>query len=163
MVGPPRGTVATMVSSSAMDVAGNLPAVFGIPVEFILFALTLIGVALLHRHTLQVALAGLTAIVVYKLGFTGFNSGLSGGYDGIIVEGAARKPTYLFINDGKAELRDAGRIWGKGSRQTEDLLRDEVGIKDISVVGRYALNFRWSDGHDTAIYSFQYLRDLCDG
>jgi len=24
------------------------------------------------------------------------------------------------------------------------------------------LNFRWSDGHDTGIYSFQYLRDLCD-
>jgi DUF971 family protein len=32
----------------------------------------------------------------------------------------------------------------------------------LSVVGRYALNFRWSDGHETGIYSFQYLRDLCD-
>src|SRR6187402_758735 len=52
----------------------------GIPVDFILFALTLLGVALFHHHTLQVALAGLTAIVVYKLGFTGFKfgSGLGG-------------------------------------------------------------------------------------
>jgi hypothetical protein len=48
---------------------------FGIPVDFILFALTLLGVALLHRHTLQVALTGLAAIVIYKLAFTGFKFG----------------------------------------------------------------------------------------
>ncbi|MBO0764749.1 MAG: citrate transporter [Hyphomicrobiaceae bacterium] len=47
----------------------------GIHVEFILFGLTLLGVALLHRHTLQVALAGLAAIVAYKLTFTGFKFG----------------------------------------------------------------------------------------
>jgi DUF971 family protein len=35
-------------------------------------------------------------------------------------------------------------------------------IQDISIVGRYALNFRWSDGHETGIYSFRYLRELCD-
>ena len=47
----------------------------GIPVDFILFALTLLGVALLHRHTLPVALTGLTTIIVYKLAFTGFKFG----------------------------------------------------------------------------------------
>ena len=47
----------------------------GIPVDFILFALTLLGVALFHHHTLQVALTGLAAIVAYKLGFTGFKFG----------------------------------------------------------------------------------------
>jgi Na+/H+ antiporter NhaD/arsenite permease-like protein len=47
----------------------------GIPVDFILFALTLLGVALFHRHTLPVALTGLAAIVVYKLAFTGFKFG----------------------------------------------------------------------------------------
>ncbi len=40
---------------------------------------------------------------------------------------------------------------------------EEIEIADISVVGRYALNFRWSDGHETGIYSFRYLRDLCEG
>ena len=52
----------------------------GIPVEFILFALTLLGVAVLHRHTLAVALTGLAAITAYKLGVTGFRDapGLSG-------------------------------------------------------------------------------------
>jgi Na+/H+ antiporter NhaD/arsenite permease-like protein len=49
--------------------------VFGIPVDFILFALTLIGVALFHHKTLQVALTGLAAIVLYKLIFTGFKTG----------------------------------------------------------------------------------------
>ena len=49
--------------------------VFGIPVDFILFALTLLGVALFHHKTLQVALTGLAAIIVYKLIFTGFKHG----------------------------------------------------------------------------------------
>ena len=48
---------------------------FGIPVDFILFALTLLGVALFHHKTLQVALGGLAAIIVYKLIFTGFKHG----------------------------------------------------------------------------------------
>ena len=47
----------------------------GIPVDFILFALTLLGVALFHRHTLPVALTGLATIIVYKLAFTGFKFG----------------------------------------------------------------------------------------
>ena len=41
--------------------------VFGIPVDFILFGLTLLGVAIFHHKTLQVALTGLAAIIVYKL------------------------------------------------------------------------------------------------
>jgi Na+/H+ antiporter NhaD/arsenite permease-like protein len=49
--------------------------VLGIPVDFILFALTLLGVALFHHHTLPVALTGLGAIVLYKLIFTGFKYG----------------------------------------------------------------------------------------
>jgi DUF971 family protein len=39
---------------------------------------------------------------------------------------------------------------------------ENIEIRDISVVGRYALNFRWSDGHETGIYSFRYLRELCE-
>jgi Na+/H+ antiporter NhaD/arsenite permease-like protein len=50
-------------------------SLFGIPVDFILFAVTLLGVALFHHHTLAVALTGLAAIVSYKLIFTGFKLG----------------------------------------------------------------------------------------
>lgn len=46
--------------------------VLGIDLEFVFFALTLVGVALFHHKTLQVALGGLTVILVYKL-LTGFN------------------------------------------------------------------------------------------
>jgi Na+/H+ antiporter NhaD/arsenite permease-like protein len=50
-------------------------AALGVPLDFILFGLTLAGVALFHHHTLQVALAGLAVIVLYKLSFTGFKTG----------------------------------------------------------------------------------------
>jgi Na+/H+ antiporter NhaD/arsenite permease-like protein len=49
--------------------------VFGVPFEFVLFALTLLGIALLHRHTLPIALVGLGVIAAYKLAFTGFKDG----------------------------------------------------------------------------------------
>lgn len=55
---------------------GSLPMVGGIPVDFILFALTLLGVALFHHATLYVALTGLLTISVYKVLFTGFKTGL---------------------------------------------------------------------------------------
>jgi Na+/H+ antiporter NhaD/arsenite permease-like protein len=49
--------------------------VLGIPVDFLLFGLTLLGVALFHHHTLSIALAGLVLITAYKLAFTGFKFG----------------------------------------------------------------------------------------
>ncbi len=55
--------------------AAGAPAIAGVPVDFILFGLTLLGVALFHHHTLRVALTGLAIITLYKLGFTGFKSG----------------------------------------------------------------------------------------
>jgi len=51
--------------------------VAGIPLDFILFAATLLGVALFHHHTLYVALGGLAVITLYKLGFGDF-SGVPG-------------------------------------------------------------------------------------
>jgi Na+/H+ antiporter NhaD/arsenite permease-like protein len=54
----------------------STPVMLGpIPVDFILFALTLIGVALFHKRTLEVALTGLAVITIYKLAFTGFKTG----------------------------------------------------------------------------------------
>jgi Na+/H+ antiporter NhaD/arsenite permease-like protein len=60
--------------------------VLGIPVDFILFALTLLGVALFHHHTLPVALAGLATITVYKLAFTGFKYGVGFAGLGLHIE-----------------------------------------------------------------------------
>ena len=63
------------VPALARAAGGEGPSVFGIPVDFILFALTLLGVALFHGHTLRVALIGLATIVTYKLLVTGFKTG----------------------------------------------------------------------------------------
>jgi Na+/H+ antiporter NhaD/arsenite permease-like protein len=65
-----------MPALAAVDLANPEPLyLLGIPVDFILFALTLIGVAVFHHQTLRVALTGLAAIVLYKLLFTGFKFG----------------------------------------------------------------------------------------
>ena len=53
----------------------QLHYLLGVPVDFILFALTLLGVAVFHQHTLHVALTGLAAVTLYKLVFTGFKVG----------------------------------------------------------------------------------------
>jgi len=62
------------------DVAPGSPVaeplyLLGIPVDFILFALTLFGVAVFHHHTLPIAVGGLATITAYKLVFTGFKTG----------------------------------------------------------------------------------------
>jgi DUF971 family protein len=43
-----------------------------------------------------------------------------------------------------------------------EAISNKLTIEDISIVGRYALSFRWSDGHETGIYSFRYLRERCE-
>ena len=63
------------IASSAFAVAPEGPLIFGIPVDFVLFGLTLLGVALFHQHTLRVALAGSVTIAIYKIVFTGFKTG----------------------------------------------------------------------------------------
>ena len=62
-------------ATNASGLAAEPVFIFGIPVDFILFALTLIGVAIFHHKTLQVALVGLATILVYKFAFTGFKFG----------------------------------------------------------------------------------------
>lgn len=57
------------------DVQAAIPTIIGIPVDFILFATVLIGIALFHHHTLAIAVGGLVAITLYKLTFTGFATG----------------------------------------------------------------------------------------
>ncbi|CAN5875771.1 hypothetical protein BH18ACI4_BH18ACI4_04440 [soil metagenome] len=44
----------------------------------------------------------------------------------------------------------------------EETISPDLTIIDLNIVGRYALNFHWSDGHETGIYSFRYLRELCE-
>jgi aldehyde:ferredoxin oxidoreductase len=60
-----------------------------------------------------------------------FGSGLRhAGFDGIVVKGQAKRPVFLYIEDGVAELRDALHLWGRETYEVDDLLKEEYG-KDI--------------------------------
>jgi DUF971 family protein len=49
-----------------------------------------------------------------------------------------------------------------GRRMIErDQIRPEVRVTAVDVMGRYAVQFTWSDGHRTGIYPFERLWDLC--
>jgi aldehyde:ferredoxin oxidoreductase len=51
------------------------------------------------------------------------------GFDLIILEGKAKEPVYLWVNDERAEIRPAGHVWGKDSHETEDILLAETDPK----------------------------------
>jgi len=59
------------------------------------------------------------------------------GYDAIFITGASEKPVYLYVRDGKAELRDAGHLWGKDTYQTEDTLKSQLGVETrVACIGQ---------------------------
>jgi Na+/H+ antiporter NhaD/arsenite permease-like protein len=62
-------------AASAAQAVSPAPTVLNVPVDFVLFGLTLLGVALFHHRTLEVALTGLAVIALYKIAFTGFHEG----------------------------------------------------------------------------------------
>jgi aldehyde:ferredoxin oxidoreductase len=56
------------------------------------------------------------------------------GFDSVIIKGKAAKPVYLWIDEGKAELRDASHLWGKITGEAEAAIRDELGDAKIEVL-----------------------------
>ena len=56
------------------------------------------------------------------------------GFDGIIVEGAADSPVYLFVHDGSCEIRDASSYWGKLADEVQHGLEAEIGDSRIRVL-----------------------------
>jgi DUF971 family protein len=44
----------------------------------------------------------------------------------------------------------------------DEKISDDISFLKTSVVGRYALNFHFSDGHETGIFTFQFLRKLAE-
>jgi aldehyde:ferredoxin oxidoreductase len=88
------------------------------------------------------ALFGGRYAVVCKSPMTGgWNDANSGGYfgpqlkragfDAVFISGASKKPVYLLIRDGKAEIRDAKHIWGKDCVESHDHLVEEIGDPNL--------------------------------
>jgi Na+/H+ antiporter NhaD/arsenite permease-like protein len=72
-----------LLAAPLAHAAASGPTVLGIPIEFILFALTLLGVALFHNQVFYVALTGVAAVAIYKIAVTGFKTGAGvGGFVG---------------------------------------------------------------------------------
>ena len=57
------------------------------------------------------------------------------GYDSLVVQGKSDKPVYLWINDGKVEIKDAHSVWGKNTAEMTDMIREELGEPKASVAG----------------------------
>lgn len=55
------------------------------------------------------------------------------GYDAMIIQGAAKKPVYIWINDETVEIRDAAELWGKDAFETDDAIREMLGDERIRV------------------------------
>lgn len=56
------------------------------------------------------------------------------GYDGIVVEGKASSPVYIYITNDNIEIKDASHIWGKEIGEAQDIIRQEVGEKRARLV-----------------------------
>jgi aldehyde:ferredoxin oxidoreductase len=55
------------------------------------------------------------------------------GFDGIVLHGRSPKPVYLWLHDGKAELRPADHLWGKTTSRVDDQLKAELGDDKIEI------------------------------
>ncbi len=55
------------------------------------------------------------------------------GFDGVIIRGKAEKPVYLWVNDGKAGIRDARNLWGRDTHETENRIREDLSDRAVKV------------------------------
>lgn len=64
------------------------------------------------------------------------------GYDGIIITGSSQNPVFLEITDGKAEIKDASFIWGKGTFETTQILKEKSGsnLTRVACIGQAGEN-----------------------
>ncbi|MCX5822712.1 MAG: aldehyde ferredoxin oxidoreductase family protein [Deltaproteobacteria bacterium] len=55
------------------------------------------------------------------------------GFDAVIINGKAERPCYLWINDGKVEIRSAEKIWGLETGPAQEMIREELKEKRARV------------------------------
>ncbi len=55
------------------------------------------------------------------------------GYDAIIIEGRAESPVYLWIEDGRVEIKDARHLWGKKTGECQKIIQEELGVSGVRV------------------------------
>jgi len=68
------------------------------------------------------------------------------GYDGLIIEGRAEKPVYIYIKDNLIEIRNAVNLWGKSTSKTDEIIKDihkdrEVRVFSIGIGGENLVRY----------------------
>lgn len=56
------------------------------------------------------------------------------GYDGIIIKGKSPKPVYIWINDGEVEIKDATKLWGMFTGDSQSAIKEELGDDKVRVL-----------------------------
>jgi len=56
------------------------------------------------------------------------------GFDHLVIKGKAEKPVYLWVHNGEIEIRDALNIWGKDVHETQEIIREELGDREIKIL-----------------------------
>jgi aldehyde:ferredoxin oxidoreductase len=55
------------------------------------------------------------------------------GFDALIIEGKADKPVYLSISDGRVSIKEASHLWGKNTKETQEIIRTELQDQHVRV------------------------------
>lgn len=55
------------------------------------------------------------------------------GFDALIIEGKSDRPAYIWIHNGQAEIRDGSHLWGKSTKDTQEIIRSELADDKIRV------------------------------
>lgn len=67
------------------------------------------------------------------------------GYDAIVIKGKSTVPVFLWIEDGKVEIKDASHLWGKTTKDCQDMLKKELGdgvrVCQIGIAGEKLVRF----------------------
>jgi len=55
------------------------------------------------------------------------------GYDALIVEGKAEKPTYVWIKDGEVKFRSAEKLWGMKTTDTQQIIKNQLNDQNVRI------------------------------
>ena len=55
------------------------------------------------------------------------------GYDALIIEGRAKKPTYVWIKDGETHFRSAGKLWGMKTTDCQQIIKNELKDQNVRI------------------------------
>jgi aldehyde:ferredoxin oxidoreductase len=57
------------------------------------------------------------------------------GYDAVFISGVSPKPVYILISGGKTEIKEASHLWGKNTKETDEILRNEIPRARVTCIG----------------------------